>query len=200
MWRRAEVPGTPISRLRVQRETGQAIPRAEGAVERALAVRGVAEHGMADVFEVPPRLVLAPGEQLHFHQRATLHRGVEQGAHDAVRVGRSTVIVDDRMVDGVLGAHVAAHQRPVTLARTSERESRLPSSDVRLGGKQQRAARASVEAVHGMQLRSELGAHEGDHGHALGRSRKRGVVHEQPGRLVHGHAASAVPEQVHGVG
>ena len=83
----------------MQREPCERVARGEVAVERTFAVRGVAQNGVGDVLEVPPRLMVAHREQLHRDELTPIDGAAFVLLHAAFRIPGSVVLVPDPWPD-----------------------------------------------------------------------------------------------------
>ena len=200
--RQVELPG-------VQPQALQAQALGPPAVERPLAVRGVAQQQVGDVLEVPPDLVAPPGGGLGQHQRGA--RGGEarvaglgqlqprQGGQARVRgLGRG---IGRRVVgaQGVghlgLGRRPAAHQGQVALAHRVAGEGVGQGARGRgVQGHGEHAAGALVEPVHRVDVLAELVAQRLHDEARLARVQPR-AVHEPARGLVDGDQVLVAPEQ-----
>ena len=182
------------------------------AVQRALAMRGIANDGVGDVLEVAADLVAAPGEWLGLHQgqpragkAAVVSLGVlQRGQARKAGLGR----LGGRVLRGIVGAQRVVHLRMQRRPAAHHGQVALVHLVVfklaaRAAGclgmqrQQQHAAGAFVEPVERKHMLAHLVA-QGLHDKArLARIQAR-AVHQPSGRLVDGHQVLVAPQ--HGQG
>jgi hypothetical protein len=116
---------------------------------------------MADVMEVAADLVQSPGLGPREHERTAVDGRPRQATKARHRNDAFAPFASgDRVIDDAPVGRRAPHQGKVALLHAASLE-RLPERRCCLAGarKQQRAARAAVEAMHGMNMRTEHVSH-----------------------------------------
>ena len=184
------------------------------AVQRALAVGGIANDGVRQVLEVAAYLVAPPGGGHGLHQRSAgggkarvagfgqrqLRQRAKPGVgalHGGVRWG---IVGAQGVVHFYGGGRPAAHHGDVDLVRglVLKRLGKRPGR-VAVQRHHQHAAGAFVQPVHREDVSAQLVA-QGLH-HKAGFARVQPcAVHQPARRLVHGHQVVVLPEDVQGLG
>ncbi|EXI73455.1 MAG: hypothetical protein AW07_02667 [Candidatus Accumulibacter sp. SK-11] len=181
--------------------------RAKQPVVYGLAMGGVADDRMRDVFQMAAQLMTATAQRCQFEQRVTALRIAVDGVGKLDR--RESSIVGDRLLDGRRGCFAAglvvaeaAAQRMVDLAlqrRMSAHDREIALADPTLleqaahrarhlaaESEQQDAGSAAVKPVDGVDVTAELVAQHLQRKAALVRV-EGGAMDQQPGRLVDRH-------------
>lgn len=185
----------------MQRQPVEAEGLAAVPVVLALAVVGVAHDRVAQVREVAPYLVetarLGEGAHQRVPRLAERRRGLDRrDPHEAGdgRHARPALVGRNGVVDAHLVGGDAADQREVRLLDEAalERAGEEPCR-VRARGEEQRAARRSIEAMHGVQIAAPSGAQPIDDRVALAAET---AVHDEPRGLGDRHEALASREDL----